>query len=329
MATTFGGSTTSTNRGLALSPRSFGLLRRPQQTAAATSATSTVWNRTLGRVFGSSDLGAIFWDELEEALVVSDVGIQTTLQLVERVRGLVNDRGLTVAAEVKSVLRDEVNSIFADAMLRSPRVDVSQGKLILIMVGVNGAGKTTTIGKLAHVASSAGDDVLIAAGDTFRAGAIRQAEIWAERSGARCISTQPGGDPGAVVFDAMRAAHAGPTDLVIIDTAGRLHTSSNLMDELGKVVRIIDRESGDFEVRVLLVIDANSGQNGIIQAKEFGSAIALDGVVLTKLDSSARGGVAVTIACELGLPIWYVGIGESGGDIAEFDSNEFVRALLP
>lgn len=329
MDPTFSGTTTSTDRGLALSPRFFGLLRRPQQTAAAASTTSRVWNHTLGRVFGSSDLNANFWDELEEALVVSDVGIQTTLQLVERVRGLVNDRGLTVAAEVKSVLRDEMNLIFADVMSRSPRVDVSQGRLILIMVGVNGAGKTTTIGKLAYAASSVGDDVLIAAGDTFRAGAISQAEVWAERSRVRCISTQPGGDPGAVVFDAMRAAHASPTDLVIVDTAGRLHTSSNLMDELGKIVRIINRESGDFDVRALLVIDANSGQNGVIQAKEFGSAVNVDGVVLTKLDSSARGGVALTIACELGLPIWYVGIGESGGDIAEFDSNEFVRALLP
>ena len=305
------------------------MLRRPQQTAAAASTTSKVWNRTIGRIFGAGGLDAAFWEEIEEALVVSDVGIKTAMRLVEQVRRLAEETDLKTAVEVKPVFLSEMNTIFTDAMSLSPRIHTSQGKLILIVVGVNGSGKTTTIGKLAQLASSAGDDVLIAAGDTFRAGAIRQAEIWAQRSGARCVSTQPGGDPGAVAFDAMRAARASATDLVIVDTAGRLHTSSNLMDELRKVFRIIDRERGEFAVRTLLVIDANSGQNGVVQAKEFGAAVDVDGVVLTKLDSSARGGVALSIAGDLGLPVWYVGTGESAGDLSEFDSAEFVQALLP
>lgn len=329
MALVVRSSPTRASRRLALSPRLLALLRRPQQTAAATSTTSKVWNRTLGRIFGSDGLDDAFWDEMEEALVVSDVGIQTAMRLVNHVRRLAEDSNLKTVAEVKPVFRGEMNATFAEAMSKSPRIDSTRGKLVLIVVGVNGSGKTTTIGKLAKLASSAGDEVLIAAGDTFRAGAIRQAEIWAERSGARCVATQPGGDPGAVAFDAMRAARACATDLVIVDTAGRLHTSTNLMDELRKVVRIINRERGDYTVRTLLVIDANSGQNGIAQAKEFGEAVNVNGVVLTKLDSSARGGVALSISGELGLPIWYIGTGESAGDIAEFDGGEFVEALLP
>ena len=320
---------TRASRRLALSPRLLAMLRRPQQTAAAVSTTSKVWNRTIGRVFGAGGLDATFWEEMEEALVLSDVGIQTAMRLVEQVSRLAAEANLKTAAEVKPVFRSEMIAMFTDAMSRSPRIDSAEGNLILIMVGVNGSGKTTTIGKLSQLASSAGDDVLIAAGDTFRAGAIRQAEIWAERSGARCVSTQPGGDPGAVAFDAMRAARASETDLVIVDTAGRLHTSTNLMDELRKVSRIIDRERGEFAVRTLLVIDANSGQNGVVQAKEFGAAVNVNGVVLTKLDSSARGGVALSIAGDLRLPVWYVGTGESAGDLAEFDSTEFVQALLP
>lgn len=329
MASVVRSSPTRASRRLALSPRLLTLLRRPQQTAVAASTTSKLWNRTLGRVFGSGQLDAAFWEEMEEALVVSDVGIHTATRLVEHVRRLAEDGNLKTAEEVKPVFLGEMNAMFAEAMSQSPRIDSTQGKLILIVVGVNGSGKTTTIGKLAQLASSAGDEVLIAAGDTFRAGAIRQAEIWAERAGARCVATQPGGDPGAVAFDAMRAARASATDLVIVDTAGRLHTSTNLMDELRKVVRIIDRERGYYTVRTLLVIDANSGQNGVAQAKEFGDAVNVNGVVLTKLDSSARGGVALSISGELGLPIWYVGTGESAGEIAEFDSGEFVQALLP
>lgn len=280
-------------------------------------------------MFGRAKIDDEFWDELEEALVVSDVGVQTAVRLIERARRATAELRLDSTEEVKSLVRSEISSIFAAASIASPRMDDADAKLALMMVGINGSGKTTTIGKLTHTARSSGDEVLIAAGDTFRAGAIRQAEVWAERTGARCISTQAGGDPGAVVFDAMRAARSHSADLVIVDTAGRLHTSTNLMEELRKVRRILDRERGEYQVRVLLVLDANSGQNGLTQAREFDSAIGVDGIVLTKLDSSARGGIAVSICHDLRLPIWYVGTGERMDDIAEFDGDEFAAALLP
>ena len=280
-------------------------------------------------MFGRNRIDDEFWEELEEALIVSDVGVETALGIVERARGLAAERRLEDGAAVKAAVRDELHAIFVASAAGSQKVGEIEGRVALMMVGINGSGKTTTIGKLAHMAGSAGDSVLIAAGDTFRAGAIRQAEIWAERTGARCVSTQAGGDPGAVVFDALRAAHSDDTDLVIIDTAGRLHTSVNLMQELQKVRRILDRERGDYAVKVLLVIDANSGQNGLVQAREFRSAVGVDGVMLSKLDSSARGGIAVTICDELGLPIWYVGTGEKMDDVAEFDGAEFAEALLP
>ena len=280
-------------------------------------------------MFGRNRIDDEFWEELEEALIVSDVGVETALGIVERARVLAAERRLEDGAAVKAAVRDELQAIFVASAAGSQKVGEIEGRVALMMVGINGSGKTTTIGKLAHMAGSAGDSVLIAAGDTFRAGAIRQAEIWAERTGARCVSTQAGGDPGAVVFDALRAAHSDDTDLVIIDTAGRLHTSVNLMQELQKVRRILDRERGDYAVKVLLVIDANSGQNGLVQAREFRSAVGVDGVMLSKLDSSARGGIAVTICAELGLPIWYVGTGEKMDDVAEFDGAEFAEALLP
>ena len=280
-------------------------------------------------MFGRNRIDDEFWEELEEALIVSDVGVETALGIVERARVLAAERRLEDGAAVKAAVRDELQAIFVASAAGSQKVGEIEGRVALMMVGINGSGKTTTIGKLAHMAGSAGDSVLIAAGDTFRAGAIRQAEIWAERTGARCVSTQAGGDPGAVVFDALRAAHSDDTDLVIIDTAGRLHTSVNLMQELQKVRRILDRERGDYAVKVLLVIDANSGQNGLVQAREFRSAVGVDGVMLSKLDSSARGGIAVTICDELGLPIWYVGTGEKMDDVAEFDGAEFAEALLP
>ena len=312
-----------------LTPPLLSLLRKPRQTSEATANTGSAWRRAFGRVFRREKIDVQFWEELEEALIVSDVGVHTAVELVERARRSAEERKLSSTEAVKSLVRSDIASIFSAVSDAPPRSIDAEGKLALMMVGINGSGKTTTIGKLTHTARSSGDEVLIAAGDTFRAGAIRQAEIWAERTGARCISTQAGGDPCAVVFDAMRAARSQSVDLVIVDTAGRLHTSINLMEELKKVRRILDRESGEYRVRVLLVLDANSGQNGLAQAREFKSAIDIDGIVLTKLDSSARGGIAVSICHELQLPIWYVGTGERMDDIAEFDGDEFTAALLP
>ena len=304
-------------------------LRKPRRTSEAAANTSGAWRRAFGRVFSRGQIDDEFWDELEEALIVADVGVQTALNLVERARDIAQEHRLTSTDEVQAVVRSEVATIFATASEGSPLSTDSDVRLALMMVGINGSGKTTTIGKLTHTARDSGDEVLIAAGDTFRAGAIKQAEIWAQRAGARCISTQAGGDPGAVVFDAMRAARSHAVDLVIVDTAGRLHTSTNLMEELKKVRRVLDRERGPYQVRVLLVMDANSGQNGLTQAREFNAAIGVDGIVLTKLDSSARGGIAVSICHELQLPIWYIGTGEGMDDIAEFDGAEFAAALLP
>ena len=304
-------------------------LRKPRRTSEAAANTSGAWRRAFGRVFSRGKIDDEFWEELEEALIVADVGVQTALNLVERARDEAQERRLTSTDEVRAVVRSEVAAIFATASEGAPLSMESDARLALMMVGINGSGKTTTIGKLTHTARDSGDEVLIAAGDTFRAGAIKQAEIWAQRAGARCISTQAGGDPGAVVFDAMRAAKSHAVDLVIVDTAGRLHTSTNLMEELKKVRRVLDRERGPYQVQVLLVMDANSGQNGLTQAREFNAAIGVDGIVLTKLDSSARGGIAVSICHELQLPIWYIGTGEGMDDIAEFNGAEFAAALLP
>ena len=312
-----------------MTPPLLSFLRKPRRTEEAAANTSNAWRRAFGRVFSRAKIDAGFWDELEEALIVSDVGVETALGLIDRARSTAEERKLESTEEVKALVRAEIESILSAASDASPRSMESGTKLVLMMVGINGSGKTTTIGKLTHTARNYGDEVLIAAGDTFRAGAIRQAEIWAQRAGARCVSTQAGGDPGAVVFDAMRAAKSHGTDLVIVDTAGRLHTSTNLMEELRKVRRILDRERGEYEVRVLLVLDANSGQNGLVQAREFNVAVGVDGIVLTKLDSSARGGIAVSICHELRLPIWYIGIGEGMDDVAEFDGGEFAAALLP
>lgn len=312
-----------------MTPPLLSFLRKPRRTSEAAANTSGAWRRAFGRVFSRGKIDDEFWDELEEALIVADVGVQTALNLVERARDEAQERRLTSTDEVQAVVRSEVAAIFATASEGAPLSKDSDARLALMMVGINGSGKTTTIGKLTHTARDSGDEVLIAAGDTFRAGAIKQAEIWAQRAGARCISTQAGGDPGAVVFDAMRAAKSHAVDLVIVDTAGRLHTSTNLMEELKKVRRVLDRERGPYQVRVLLVMDANSGQNGLTQAREFNAAIGVDGIVLTKLDSSARGGIAVSICHELQLPIWYIGTGEGMDDIAEFDGAEFAAALLP
>ena len=304
-------------------------LRKPRRTSEAAANTSGAWRHAFGRVFSRGKIDDEFWEELEEALIVADVGVQTALNLVESAKDTAQERRLTSTDEVKSVVRSEVAAIFETASEVSPLSMETDARLALMMVGINGSGKTTTIGKLTHTARDSGDEVLIAAGDTFRAGAIKQAEVWAQRAGARCISTQAGGDPGAVVFDAMRAAKSHAVDLVIVDTAGRLHTSTNLMEELKKVRRVLDRERGPYQVQVLLVMDANSGQNGLTQAREFNAAIGVDGIVLTKLDSSARGGIAVSICHELQLPIWYIGTGEGMDDIAEFNGAEFAAALVP
>ncbi len=262
-------------------------------------------------------------DELEGALLGADVGVQTTQRLI---RHLQEARGES-ATSLAERLEREIEAIL-EGPIRAPAPTAAGRPHVIMVVGVNGVGKTTSVGKLAARFARAGRRTLIVAGDTFRAAAIEQLTVWAERSGADLVRHQQGGDPGAVVFDGLRAAVARKVDVVIIDTAGRLHTKSNLMDELVKVRRVISRELEGAPDETWLVIDAVTGQNGLAQARAFMQHLQVTGVILTKLDGTARGGIVLAIAGELNLPIRFVGVGEGVDDLREFDPQEFAAALL-
>ncbi len=258
------------------------------------------------------------WERLEEALLRGDVGVPATAELVRRLeaRGGID--------HVERALQEEVEALFGGP----PTLDLSARPAVLLVVGVNGTGKTTTIGKLAQKLREHGRSVLVGAADTFRAAAEEQLEIWAERAGADFVGAPRGGDPAAVAFDAVEAGRARGHDVVIVDTAGRLHTQGNLMAELEKVRRVISGRSEGAPHETLLVIDATTGQNGLQQARLFGEAVGVTGVALTKLDGSARGGVAIAIAFELGLPVKLVGVGEGVDDLRPFDAHDYALALL-
>ena len=279
-------------------------------------------------MFGRGDLGEEFWDELEEALVVADVGVPTATALLDRTREMATARGLLEREGVRGLLRERMAAVLKEASSNT-QVTPEETPAVILMVGVNGCGKTTSIAKLAHAAQQEGRKVVLAAADTFRAGAIEQLRVWGERLGADVIAHEAGGDPGAVAFDAIEAARARGADLVLVDTAGRLHTRHNLMEELKKVRRIVGRQAGGFAERVVLVIDGTTGQNGLMQARAFTEAVACDGVFLTKLDGTARGGVVLAIAGDLALPVWFVGTGEGLDDLGVFDADAFVETLLP
>jgi fused signal recognition particle receptor len=255
------------------------------------------------------------WERLEEALIMGDVGVPATAELVRR---------LEARGELGDALVDEVASLFGDA----PTLDIAHKPSVILVVGVNGTGKTTTIGKLASKLAEHGHSVVVAAADTFRAAAEEQLEIWAERAGADFVGSARGGDPAAVAYDAIEAAQARGRDVVIVDTAGRLHTQANLMEELAKVRRVIAGRLEGAPHETLLVVDATTGQNGVQQAKLFAEAAGVTGVVLTKLDGSAKGGVAIPIAYELGLPVKLIGVGEQLDDLRPFDAQDFARALV-
>lgn len=265
------------------------------------------------------------YEELEELLIQADVGVNTAVQLVEDLRREVKTRKLQEAHELKSVLKELIAGIMGTEEFS---LNLQGQPAVIIVVGVNGVGKTTTIGKLAHNFKQEGKKVLLAAADTFRAAAIDQLEIWGSRVGCDVIKHKEGADPAAVVFDAVQAAKARGTDVLIVDTAGRLHTKVNLMEELKKVFRVITRELPDGPNEVLLVLDATTGQNAISQAKLFGQACGTTGIVLTKLDGTAKGGVVIGIKSELEIPVKYVGIGEQIDDLKEFDPQDFVEALF-
>ncbi|MBA3604988.1 MAG: signal recognition particle-docking protein FtsY [Acidimicrobiia bacterium] len=281
---------------------------------------------------GRSGINAETWDDLEEALLRADVGIGVTTELLDGLRTRVKDKELTEPAELLDALQAEMQSRLsgADRQLHFvPDDDAGDGHHpnVWLFVGVNGVGKTTTIGKVAQQQRSAGRNVLLAAGDTFRAAAAEQLTTWAERAGAELVRGSEGGDPSAVVFDAVERASSRQFDLVLADTAGRLHTKTNLMEELRKVRRVAEKGAGRV-TEVLLVIDATTGQNGLTQAREFGDATQVTGIVLTKLDGSAKGGIVFAVETELGIPIKLVGIGETIADLVPFDPDEFVAALF-
>jgi fused signal recognition particle receptor len=278
----------------------------------------------LGSVRSRDKVDETTWEELEEALILADVGVELTSSILDGLRARQKKEGLdTPDVLVDALRRDLVAHLAGDRQLhRQP-----EGTNVWLFVGVNGVGKTTTIGKVALAESSVGTSVVLAAGDTFRAAATDQLSLWGERVGAEVIRGNEGGDPGAVVFDAVQHAAARHTDLVLADTAGRLHTKVNLMEELRKVRRVASRPPGVVS-EVLLVVDATTGQNGLVQAKKFAEAVDVTGVVLTKLDGTAKGGIALAIQAELGIPVKLVGVGEGAGDLIAFDPEEFVGALL-
>ena len=266
-----------------------------------------------------------FYEELEEALILADIGAATAADTVAQLRKRVSQKLLGRADEVKDALRD----ILAEKLdVGDPSMDLSTQPSVVLIIGVNGVGKTTSIGKLAARYKSEGKKVLLCAGDTFRAAAADQLEIWADRAGVDIVRQHEGADPGAVLFDALQAAKARNVDVVLCDTAGRLHNKQNLMNELAKLRKIIDREVPDAAKETLLVLDATTGQNGLIQARQFKETAGLTGIILTKLDGTAKGGIVVAIAQELQVPVKFVGVGEGIGDLRPFDAGEFTRELL-
>ena len=276
-------------------------------------------------ILGRSAIDQDTWDELEEALIRADLGIAPATDLLEHLQARVKEEGLETGDQLVEALKDEMKARLG-GVDRSLKLDDGQTN-VWLFVGVNGVGKTTTIGKIGKRQAEDGRRVVMAAGDTFRAAAAEQLGTWAERSGADLVRGAEGGDPSAIIFDAIESAAAKGADLVLADTAGRLHTKSNLMEELKKVRRVASREPGHV-TEVLLVIDATTGQNGLVQARQFTEATEVTGVVLTKLDGSAKGGIVFAIQSELGIPVKLVGLGETADDLVDFDPDEFVDALF-
>ena len=264
-------------------------------------------------------------EDLEEVLITADVGVNTTMDIIEKLEDVIRTKKITDPQDV----REELKLIIEDILSKDDtKLDASHSPTIILMVGVNGVGKTTTIGKLAHRYKSEGKKVLLAAGDTFRAAAIDQLEVWANRCNVDIIKHQEGADPGAVIFDAIKASKARGVDVLICDTAGRLHNKSNLMNELGKVFKIVDREYPEAKKEVLLVVDATTGQNAVSQAKSFKEVCDITGLVLTKLDGTAKGGVVLAVKSEVDVPVKLIGVGEQMEDLQDFDSKSFVDALF-
>ena len=303
---------------------------------AVASTHETLSERIESAVGVRRQIDAQVLDELEEVLIGADIGVQTSLEIIEKARQQVSRKQLNDVDELKRLIKTELREILDSAersrksgtVASETEVSLDIKPYVVMVVGVNGVGKTTTIGKLSHRIKSEGNEVLICAADTFRAAANDQLKIWAERSGVPLIQQKPGTDPSAVLFDSITAARARNADVLIVDTAGRLHTKTNLMQELEKMRRIASREVEKAPHEVLLVMDAVTGQNGLEQARQFTRAVPVTGLVLTKLDGTAKGGIVIAIAKELGIPIRYVGVGEQMNDLIEFSPEAYINGLF-
>ncbi len=264
------------------------------------------------------------FEQLEETMIMCDMGVETSVQICQELRKLIKERGVKDPALIMELIQEIISSMMGD----DTELDMSSSPAVIMVIGVNGAGKTTTIGKLCHQLIGGGKRVIVAAADTFRAAAIDQLEVWTNRSGAEIVKHAEGSDPAAVVYDAITAAKARNCDVLICDTAGRLHNKKNLMDELAKMNRVIEREAPECSKEVLLVLDATTGQNAVNQARLFKEVAPISGIVLTKLDGTAKGGIVISIKNELGIPVKLIGVGEKIDDLQPFNSNDFVKALF-
>lgn len=267
------------------------------------------------------------FEDLEEILITSDVGIETTMMIIDNLRDRVRDDRVTDPGDVMDLLKDEIKKIMNES-IEDNKINIDPSPAVVLVVGVNGVGKTTTIGKMANTFRKDGKKVLIAAGDTFRAAAIEQLEEWGNRANVDIISHKEGADPAAVIFDGIQAAKARETDILICDTAGRLHNKSNLMNELNKIFRVVEKEYGEATKEVLLVLDATTGQNALSQAKVFKEVANITGIALTKLDGTAKGGVVIALQSGMGIPIKLIGVGEGIDDLQPFDTDDFVEAMF-
>ena len=289
------------------------------------SKTRNALSATLGNVFTASEIDEDFYEELEESLIMADLGVDTAVKAANRLRKAVKEQHLKTAEEAKQALK----AILVDMLnVGDTALNMENKPAVVLVLGVNGVGKTTTIGKIATRLIAEGKNVLLVAGDTFRAAAADQLEVWAERSGAAIVRQNEGADPASVVFDGIQSAKAKGVDVILIDTAGRLHNKQNLMNELNKIRRIVDRELPNASKEVLLVLDGTTGQNGLIQAKQFQETAGVTALALTKLDGTAKGGIVIAVADSLQIPVKFVGVGEQAEDLMPFEAQSFVDALF-
>ena len=293
---------------------------------AGLSKTRDALSDTLGSVFsGFSEIDDDFYDELEESLILADLGVDTAVKAADRLRKTVKERHLKTTEEAKEALKEILVEMLN---VGDTALNLSTTPSVVLVIGVNGVGKTTTIGKIATQLTKQGKNVLLVAGDTFRAAAADQLEIWAQRSGTSIVRQHEGADPASVVFDGIQSAKAKGADVILIDTAGRLHNKQNLMNELNKISRIVERELPNAAKEVLLVLDGTTGQNGLLQAKQFKEIAGVTAIALTKLDGTAKGGIVIAVADSLQIPVKFVGVGEQAEDLMPFEAKDFVEALL-